>query len=98
MVEAFLSRGGGLAELGTVGVVAVRDHPGAASSSAGATGCTPECPKGALPELYDPESGQPWTRERLTYLLHDLHCRALDRRDALSGEPDRALSPTGPLR
>ena len=85
MVEAFLSRGGGLAELGTVGVVAVRDHPGAASSSAGATGCTPECPEGGAAGALRSGVGQPWTRERLTYLLHDLHCRALDRRDALSG-------------
>jgi hypothetical protein len=39
----------------------------------------------ALPADYDPGSGQPWTRNRLAYLLHDLHCRALDRRDVVLG-------------
>ena len=43
----------------------------------------------ALPGDYDKNSGQPWTRERLAYLLHDLHCRVLDRRDdVLAAAPD----------
>jgi len=99
VVEAVVSRGGGAAALGTVAVVAVRDHAWRCVDLCRRHGLHAGVPAGwTLPELYDPDSGQPWTRERLAYLLHDLHCRALDRRDALSGEPDRALSPSGPLR
>ena len=36
-----------------------------------------------MPTLYDGLSGQPWTRSRLTYLMHDIMCRAEDRRNAL---------------
>jgi len=86
VVEAVASRGGGSTALGTVAVVAVRDHAWRCVELCRRRGLHAGVPEGwALPNRYDPESGQPWTRERLTYLLHDLHCRALDRRDALSG-------------
>jgi hypothetical protein len=81
VVEAVVSRGGGS---GTVGVVALRDHAWRCVELCRRHGLQAGIPEGwALPEQYDSDSGQPWTRERLTYLLHDLHCRALDRRDAL---------------
>ena len=86
VIEAVISRGGGSASLGTVAVVAVRDHAWRCVELCRRHGLHAGVPEGwRLPDLCDPESGQPWTRERLTYLLHDLHCRALDRRDALSG-------------
>lgn len=83
VVEAVVRRGGGA---GTVGVVALRDHAWRGVELCRRHGLQAGVPQGwTLPEQYDPGSGQPWTRERLTYLLHDLHCRALDRRDALTG-------------
>ena len=99
VVEAVVSRGGGSAALGTVAVVAVRDHAWRCVELCRRHGLQAGAPEGwALPELYDPASGQPWTRDRLAYLLHDLHCRALDRRDAPIVAPDQALSASGPLR
>jgi hypothetical protein len=82
VVEAILARGGGVAALGTVAVVAVRDHAWRCARICRRHGLAAGVPEGwALPADYDKNSGQPWTRERLAYLLHDLHCRALDRRD-----------------
>jgi len=99
VVEAVLRRGGGSVGRGAVAVVAARDHAWRCVEICRCHGLRAGIPAGwALPELYDPASGQPWTREPLTYLLHDLHCRALDRRDALVGERDRALPPASPLR
>ena len=73
------------AGLGTVAVVAVRDHAWRCVEIFRTRGLPAGLPEGfAMPDTYDAASGQPWTRDRLTYLLHDLHCRALDRRDALA--------------
>jgi hypothetical protein len=80
VVEAIVARSG--AALGTVAVVAVRDHAWRCIKICRRHGLCAGVPEGwALPGDYDPGSGQPWTRDRLAYLLHDLHCRALDRRD-----------------
>jgi hypothetical protein len=89
VVEAVLARNAG-ADLGTVAVVAVRDHAWRCVRICRRHGLTAGVPAGwALPDIYDPDSGQPWTRDRIAYLLHDLHCRALDRRDAvIGGTPD----------
>lgn len=68
--------------LGTVAVVALRDHAWRCVRICRRRGLVAGLPEGwPMPERYDAASGQPWTRDRLTYLLHDLHCRALDRRD-----------------
>ena len=81
VVEAIVARNGGAA-LGTIAIVAVRDHAWRCARVCRRHGLTAGVPEGwALPGDYDKSSGQPWTRERLAYLLHDLHCRALDRRD-----------------
>jgi hypothetical protein len=83
VVEAILARNPGAA-LGTVAVVALRDHAWRCVQICRRHGLSAGVPQGwAMPDAYDPDSGQPWTRDRLTYLLHDLHCRALDRRDAV---------------
>jgi hypothetical protein len=33
-----------------------------------------------MPSTYDPDSGQPWCRDRMAYLLHDIMIRATERR------------------
>jgi hypothetical protein len=83
VIEEILARSGGdAADLGTVAVVAVRDHAWRCAALCRRCGLEAGLPEGwPMPDLYDPSSGQPWTRDRLAYLLHDLHCRALDRRD-----------------
>lgn len=73
-------------EFGPVAVVALRDHAWRCVRICRERGLAAGVPEGwAMPESYDAQSGQPWTRGRLAYLLHDLHCRALDRRDAVCG-------------
>jgi hypothetical protein len=86
VVEAVLARSDDPAALGTVAVVAVRDHAWRCVQICRRHGLHAGVPEGwALPDGYDAGSGQPWTRDRLPYLLHELHCRALDDRDALIG-------------
>jgi hypothetical protein len=64
----------------------VRDHAWRCVKICRRHGLIAGIPEGwALPGDYDAGSGQPWTRDRLAYLLHDLHCRTLDRRDGLMG-------------
>jgi hypothetical protein len=88
VVEAIVARSGGVAALGTVAVVAVRDHAWRCARICRRHGLSAGVPEGwALPGDYDKNSGQPWTRERMAYLLHDLHCRALDRRDDVLAAP-----------
>lgn len=85
VVDAVLARSGGR-DLGPVAVVALRDHAWRCVRICRDRGLDAGVPEGwPLPEGYDAQSGQPWTRHRLAYLLHDLHCRALDRRDAIGG-------------
>ena len=45
-----------------------------------AKGIKAYAPKGvALPSKYDPQSGQPWTRDRLRFVLHEIKTRAMIR-------------------
>lgn len=86
VVEAVLARSDDAMALGTVAVVAMRDHAWRCVQICRRHGLRAGVPEAwALPDAYDAGSGQPWTRERLTYLLHELHCRALDHRDAVIG-------------
>ena len=93
VIEDVLARSGGdPAAFGTVAIVAVQDHAWRCAAICRRHGLQAGLPEGwPMPDLYDETSGQPWTRDRLAYLLHDLHCRALDRRDdrirALSSAP-----------
>ena len=63
---------------GTVGVVGFADHVGRCLLTTEKVfgekaGVTAGIPKGiTLPSTYDPQSGQPWTRDRKSYLQTDL--------------------------
>jgi hypothetical protein len=64
--------------LGTAGVICVADHQGRCLLTADAAGIAGTAIEGvALPSEYDPESGQPWTRDRVSYLVTDLSGRLL---------------------
>jgi hypothetical protein len=92
VIEAIIARAGGAEAVGPVAVVAQRDHAWRCVALCRRHGLGAGVVEGwELPAGYDALSGQPWTRSRLAYLLHDLHCRALDRRDAL-------LAGNGPAR
>jgi len=63
-------------ELGHVGVIGFADHAVRCVLTSRAAGMTADVPEGVgLPSTYDPESGQGWTRDRLTYLGVDLPAR-----------------------
>jgi hypothetical protein len=78
---------GGAAALGTVGIIAFRDHLRRCVATARALGLDAHAPEGiTMPNRYDPLSGQPWCRNRLAYLLHDIAVGAAERRDAACAE------------
>jgi hypothetical protein len=87
MVRRVVGLGGGAAALGTVGIVAFRDHLRRCVATARALGLDAHAPGGfTMPDRYDPLSGQPWCRNRLAYLLHDIAVGAAERRDAVCAE------------
>jgi hypothetical protein len=58
---------------GTVGVVCFADHAGRCLLTTEKAGLTAGLVKGiTLPSTYDPQSGQPWTHDRKSYLQTDL--------------------------
>lgn len=65
-------------QLGTVGVVCFADHEGRCLLTATAAGMDATAVDGVAPPTeYDPQSGQPWTRDRVSYLVTDLGGRLL---------------------
>jgi hypothetical protein len=84
VAAAVVNRAGGAKQLGTVAVVAFADHVKRCVDTSRRAGMDAAAPAGYdMPAAYDAESGQPWTRSRLTYLLHDVMCRLEDRRNEL---------------
>jgi hypothetical protein len=74
------------ASLGCVGVVAFADHVYRCVATARRLGFDAHAPAGvAMPDIYDPQSGQAWCRDRLAYLLHDIMIRITERRAAVVG-------------
>ncbi len=72
--------------LGCVGVVAFADHLYRCVATARRLGFDAHAPAGvAMPDVYDPQSGQAWCRDRLAYLLHDVMIRITERRAAVVG-------------
>ncbi|GAA2357213.1 hypothetical protein GCM10010376_94640 [Streptomyces violaceusniger] len=62
--------------LGTAGVVGWRDHIKRCVLTTEGRGMTALAPEGfTMPDTYDPESGQPWTRRRDLYLVHDMNAQ-----------------------
>ena len=76
--------------LGTVGVVGFRDHLWRCVTTVRQFGVEAFAPAGCeMPGEYDAESGQPWCRSRLAYLMHDIMIRASERRAQLMGQSPR---------
>ncbi|MDS0859364.1 hypothetical protein NUV25_16775 [Burkholderia pseudomultivorans] len=78
VAAAAVSRAGGAAAMGKVAVVGHRDHAKRCIQTSRQAGmqaaAVAEVP---LPTLYDPQSGQPWTRNRNLYLVHDMYAQML---------------------
>ncbi|WP_426302958.1 hypothetical protein [Arthrobacter sp. R-11] len=61
---------------GTAGVVGFRDHVKRCVQTTRDRGMTAFAPAGVgMPGDYDPQSGQPWTRRRDLYLMHDMYAQ-----------------------
>lgn len=62
--------------VGTAGVVGWRDHIKRCVLTTEGRGMKAFAPEGfTMPDTYDPESGQPWTRRRDLYLVHDMNAQ-----------------------
>lgn len=63
-------------KLGKVAVIAFNDHLHRCIQISGDVGMDAYAPEGyAMPNIYDENSGQPWTRDRFTYLVTDMRAR-----------------------
>jgi len=72
--------------LGVVGVVGFADHLWRCVTTVRQFGLEAYAPQGVgMPHEYDAQSGQPWCRSRLAYLMHDIMIRASERRGRLMG-------------
>ncbi|MFJ8599998.1 hypothetical protein ACIREM_14970 [Streptomyces shenzhenensis] len=73
--------------IGTAGVVGWRDHIKRCVLTTEGRGMTAFAPEGfTMPDTYDPESGQPWTRRRDLYLVHDMVAQWTMKRTQLIAE------------
>ena len=69
-----------------MGIVAFADHLWRCVATVRRFGLDAYAPDGvAMPREYDVQSGQPWCRSRLAYLMHDIMIRASERRARLIG-------------
>jgi hypothetical protein len=84
---------GSAKSLGKVLVVAWRDHAPRCVRIARKLGFDAFVPPEPLPNDYDPESGQAWTRNRHAYLVHD----GLSRLEAYRADVIGASSPSSQL-
>lgn len=76
VASAIIKHIGNTQKLGKVAVIAFNDHLHRCiqvSRSVGMDACAPE--DYTMPNTYDKYSGQPWTRNRLTYLVTDIKAR-----------------------
>lgn len=73
VAAAAVSRAGGAAAMGNVAVVGHRDHAKRCIQTSQQAGMKAYAAADVpLPVAYDPQSGQPWTRNRSLYLVHDM--------------------------
>ena len=76
VASAILKHVGGSQKLGKVAVIAFNDHLYRCIKVSRAAGMDASAPAGySMPSDYDPHSGQPWTRNRLTYVVADIKAR-----------------------
>ena len=76
VAAAIIKLVGGASALGNVAVVGHRDHAKRCILTSKFRGMNASVVQEvALPVIYDPESGQPWTRSRNLYLVHDMYAQ-----------------------
>ncbi|WP_298131485.1 hypothetical protein [Micropruina sp.] len=73
VVELRANRPGGV---GRAGVIGFEDHIKRCVQTTRARGVSAFAPRGfAMPNTYDPQSAQAWTRDRDIYLIHDMYAQ-----------------------
>ncbi|WP_323120855.1 hypothetical protein [Burkholderia alba] len=76
VAAAIVALEGSGAALGNVAVVGHRDHAKRCIQTSQARGMNARAVQEvALPSVYDPQSGQAWTRRRDLYLVHDMYAQ-----------------------
>ena len=84
VVSAVIAMQADRRSLGVVGVVGFADHLWRCVTTVRQFGLEAYAPSGyPMPGEYDTQSGQPWCRSRLAYLMHDIMIRANERRARL---------------
>jgi hypothetical protein len=82
-----VKQAGGFDKMGITLVVAFQEHALRAVNTAKDAGLKAYAPEGYnLPDVYDKNSGQPWTRDKLTFILYEIRTRANIFREKLDGK------------
>jgi hypothetical protein len=85
VAAAIIGHEGSAAAMGNVAVVGHRDHAKRCIETSVARGMAAAAVAGVnLPVNYDPLSGQPWTRRRDLYLVHDMYAQLAVKAAALT--------------
>nr|WP_301290931.1 hypothetical protein [Robbsia andropogonis] len=87
VAAAIIGFAGSAAALGNVGVVGHRDHAKRCIETSQARGMNAAAVQEiTLPVNYDALSGQPWTRRRHLYLVHDMYAQLMAKSAALTSQ------------
>lgn len=87
VADEVVKQAGGVDKLGKTIVVGFYEHSLRTISTSRDAGIEAYAPEGvALPHEYDPESGQAWTRDAKTFVMHEIRNRATNERTRLIKE------------
>ncbi|MCQ1058036.1 hypothetical protein ACQKPX_01515 [Photobacterium sp. DNB23_23_1] len=84
VAEKAVLMAGSVSNLGKTAVVAFFEHSLRTVDTAREAGIDAFLPQGLeMPRQFDPDSGQAWTRDQQTYVMHEIRTRATNERDRL---------------
>ncbi|MBC7001284.1 hypothetical protein BIZ37_01840 [Photobacterium sp. BZF1] len=84
VAEKAVSIAGGVEGMGKTAVVAFFEHSLRTVDTARDAGVDAYLPQGLeMPKQFDPDSGQAWTRDQQTYVMHEIRTRATNERDRI---------------
>ncbi|MGF1683939.1 hypothetical protein [Photobacterium minamisatsumaniensis] len=87
VAERAVELAGGIDNMGKTVVVGFYEHSLRTIDTAKELGIDAYAPAGIeLPNNYDKKSGQQWTRDHLTYVMHEIRTRATNERERLIGQ------------
>ncbi|PSW20750.1 hypothetical protein C9I98_07875 [Photobacterium sanctipauli] len=84
VAERAIELAGGVSGMGKTLVVAFYEHSLRTIDTAKGVGIDAYAPEGVeMPNRFDAESGQQWTQDHLTYVMHEIRTRATNERERL---------------